>query len=123
MPSRRSSEVMKAIVLTSLLGCATSDRVALIASSAVIACDMVQTAQGASEGWRYSTERNPMLRDAGVAQVVAYALVVEAAHVLAWRILPEGWRSAYGGVVFASSWRAISDSVPRRHACFGARLD
>ena len=107
------------VVLALVSGCATSDRMALVASTAAIVCDMAQTAQGASEGWRYSTERNPMLRDAGVGRVLAYGAAVTVLHVAVWAVLPRGVRSVYASAVGGASWAGVSDSVPRRHVCFG----
>lgn len=100
-------------------GCVTSDRVALGTSLAALACDISQTALSASEGWKYSTETNPILHDRGPEAVIAYGVVGAAVITAAWYLLPRSWRTVGGVAVTAAEMYAVNDSYPRRHICFG----
>lgn len=102
-----------------LAGCVASDRVALVSGAAVLACDMAKTAVGAGEGWRYTTENNPVLRDGSTGRVVTYGLLSEGALVIGWYLLPTGWRTALGSGVAGGEAAVLVHGYHRRWICAG----
>lgn len=108
-----------AFVLALASGCATSDRVALVASVAAIACDMAQTTESASEHWRFAVEDNPIIHGRGPTAIVGYAAVVTALHIGVWYLLPKGWRTVYGAGWTAAEIYAVNYSAHRKYVCGG----
>lgn len=111
----------KSLVLAALMtaGCAASDRVLLVTSTALIACDIGQTATSAHDGWRESRERNPVILNTNTEGIVMYGTAGAALNAWVWAALPTGWRTVYGVAVSAAEMWAINDSLHRRYVCFG----
>lgn len=107
----------KLLVLSFVMGCAISDRVALVASTTAIACDAGLTGKHAEDNWRepdgrmrYYNEHNPILRDTPAGFVYTYFAVATSLNIIIWKMLPPKYRTVYGLVVTAVETYAIVDS-------------
>jgi hypothetical protein len=97
--------MLRIAVLALLIGCNPSQRkllnyTTLTASTALIACDWVQTRAAAKTQWSDFEELNPILGQApSVQRVDGYFTVATLANAALWYLLPEQVKSVVPGFV------------------------
>jgi hypothetical protein len=94
----------------------TIDYTAIAVSTAALVADWGQTACTASKGWGFTHEVNPLMGSArpSVFAVTAYSATVVALNVLAWKLLPEKWRSVIPASVIAVQSYAVLSNLTNR---------
>lgn len=105
---------MRALVLAvvMLTGCSTAGRVALVASTAALACDWAQTRGHAELGWGGYREMNPMLGSTPTtATVDGYFAVSAGLNALIWLAMPRRFKAIVPAMVTAVQVDTIRGNI------------
>ena len=104
--------IAAAIGVYSMLGCSHVNRTTLVASSAALACDWVQTRAAASDGWVDFEEANPIMgRTPSVNTVDAYFATAAIANAAIWYFMPSSVKSLLPITVTAFQVRTIRRNI------------
>lgn len=108
---------MKMLLVCAVLlagGCANGyvNRGALIASTAALVCDGMQTMKTANGGWSGSYERNPIMGPApdGLTVGVYFASAV-VFNAFAWAVTPAKYRAALPTTIAAVQTRTVLRNI------------
>lgn len=98
-------------------GCTAGNRAALIASTAMLACDWGQTRRAEAEGWGSGPgqlqERNPIMGSSPSAtRIDNYFVAAAALNTLLWLVTPQRYRAA--APVAVTMWEARTVAVNAR---------
>jgi hypothetical protein len=121
---------MRMVLVVAMLasgGCANVhvNRGALIASTAVLACDWVQTRKMANAGWGltdmesgHQREQNPLMGPAPTALTVdGYFAVTAGLNALIWLVVPARFKSLVPVAVMGFEQDTIRHNVPNTGMC------
>lgn len=88
--------LMRLISCIGAVGCTHVERVTLVTSTLVIACDIAQTVKTASTGWDRRADLNPIIAGRTPGFVASYGVAAVAVNAVIWRLIPAGWRAVWG---------------------------